>query len=212
MSAFGSVFSRAWSISAIVEYDSEDSKGFFGNTFSLMNFVMVLICSMILICNIPLAKILYAKDFFEAWHYTPFILFSVLLDTMTEFIGGVFTATRDTKAISYTTIIGAVVNVGLSFLLIPIMGALGAAVATLIGYSIVYGTRLILVRKYIHMKVSTKRIATSYILLLVQLLVSELGLVSIPIQILIFVVLVVVQWPEAKKVTNLFKKVYRKLF
>ncbi|MFR7798074.1 MAG: oligosaccharide flippase family protein [Collinsella sp.] len=36
LSMFGNVFSQAWSISAIKEFDPDDSDGFFGRTFGLM--------------------------------------------------------------------------------------------------------------------------------------------------------------------------------
>ena len=52
---FYSVFSQAWSISAIKEFDKNDTDGFFGNLYTLLNFLLCISCSIIMILNIPIS-------------------------------------------------------------------------------------------------------------------------------------------------------------
>ena len=68
---------------------------------------------------------------------------------MAAYIGSLHTASKKTKTLFMSTSIGAVVNVLLNLLFIPIWGALGAAVTTLISYFVVWGIRIIDSKKYI---------------------------------------------------------------
>ena len=200
LSMFGNVFSQAWSISAIKEFDPDDSDGFFGGTFGLMSFAMSLACSAVMIFDIPLAWFLYANDFFEAWRFVPPLLMSVVFDVLCQFIGGVFTATKDTKTLSYTTISGALVNVVLNFALVPFFGAMGAAVATMLGYGGVLVARIIALRKHIQMRFSWRKVGCTYAFLFVQLAVSEFGLKLIPLQVVLMACMIYVNRREFGKV------------
>ncbi|MFR7798073.1 MAG: polysaccharide biosynthesis C-terminal domain-containing protein [Collinsella sp.] len=97
-------------------------------------------------------------------------------------MGGIFTATKDTKTLSFTTISGALVNVVLNFALIPIFGAMGAAMATMLGYGGVLVARIIALRKHIQMRVSWRKVGFTYALLFVQLVVSAFGVMLIPLR------------------------------
>ena len=150
---FQSVFGQAWSISAVEEFDPEDLSGFFSNLFSIYTCVMVLVCSLILIADIPLARYLFAGDFFEAWQYVPFLIFA---------------AVKDTKSCAKTTAVGAVSNVAMNFVLVPLIGPLGAAIATAACYCIVWALRMIILRKHIKLRISLRRDCFAYVLLVVQ--------------------------------------------
>jgi O-antigen/teichoic acid export membrane protein len=58
------IFAQAWSLSAIKEFDKNDKDGFFAQIYSLYNATMVICCSILIILNVFLARIMYAKDFF----------------------------------------------------------------------------------------------------------------------------------------------------
>lgn len=57
------VFSLAWNISAIKEFDAKDEDGFISTTYELYNSLLIMVCSGLILINLPLAKILYAGDF-----------------------------------------------------------------------------------------------------------------------------------------------------
>ena len=67
-----------------------------------------------------------------------------------------------------TTILGAVSNVVLNFILIPIFGAQGAAIATFISYFLVFVVRLIHTRRWIHIRINTLAFILNTVLLIVQ--------------------------------------------
>ena len=185
LSIFQNIFTQAWSISAIKEFDKDDSDGFIGNMYTMMNFGMVAVCSMIMIVNLPVATILYSKEFFVAWHYVPPLLISVVFNAMALFIGSIFTAVKDTKTLSYSTLLGAGVNTVLNLILIPLLepyggAAYGAAIATLLGYAMTLVMRHIILRKHIRMRIRWGRDITVYAILAVQMGIAFIGWWSIP--------------------------------
>lgn len=165
-------FYNAWSVSAITEFDEDDKDGFIGNVYSMYSAVCVISSSLIMLLNIFIAKLLYAKEFFQAWKYVPFLLVGTVFSGLGLFIGCIFTAVKQTKDISSTTFTGAIVNTILNFMLIPWIGALGAAIATMIGYLTTFTMRLIKVRKIIRMQVGWKNQILSFIVLLAQCIVA----------------------------------------
>lgn len=206
LSTFQTIFYQAWSISAIKHFDKKDSDGFIGTMFTMMNFCMCLVCSLIMIINVPLAKFLYSGEFMEAWKYVPPLLLSVVFNSMCLFIGGIFTAVKDTKAISLTTIIGALINIILNILLIPNFGAYGAAVATLIGYFTILIIRVIVLRKYVVMNTNMVINYLSYILLSVQMILAFKGNHFIIFEMIIFMILILLYSKQIKYAISILKR------
>ena len=169
LSVFQSVFYQAWSISAVKEFDKDDKDGFISNMYNMMNFGMVFVCSIIIVLNIPIAKILYTNEFFEAYKFVPPLLVSVVFNAMALFIGSIFTAVKDTKTLSVSTIIGAVINTVCNFVFIYYWQAYGAAVATMLGYAVVFIMRHIILRKYIKLHLKWWRDIFVYLALIVQM-------------------------------------------
>lgn len=175
LTAFQNILAQAWSISAIKEFDRYDSEGFFTKTYEMMNFGMVIMCSICMIMNIPLAKVMFSNEFFVAWKYVPPLLIGVVFNAMALYIGNIFTAAKDTKTLSYSTIIGAVVNIICNVILISCIGAYGAAIATMLGYGTVFFVRQSMLKKYIILNASIKRNIIVYFMLGIQMLIAGLG-------------------------------------
>lgn len=165
---FNNIFTQAWTLSAITEYDKKDTDSFFGNTYDYYNSAMIIMCSAIIFFNVFLSKILYAKEFFAAWQYVPLLLISTLFSALSGFLGGVFSAAKDTKTCAYSTVISAFANIVLNFILIPRFGVLGAAIATAVSYIIAWMIRLIVSRKYIKMRISFRKGIIGYCLVIIQ--------------------------------------------
>lgn len=209
LSIFQNIFTQAWSISAIKEFDSEDKDGFIGNMYTLMNFAMVAMCSLIMIVNQPIAGILYAKEFYFAWLYVPPLLISVVFNAMSLFIGSIFTAVKDTKILSVSTIIGALINTILNFVFIYRWGAYGAAIATLIGYAVTFWVRRIILRKYVLMKINNKRDMLGYTLLIAEMMIATLGWKYVSLQMAIFGLIMFIYRVECKKIVIGLKRVFK---
>ncbi len=168
MSVFQAIFNQAWTLSAVQDFDSEDKNGFFSKMYSLYNVCMVLLCSVLIFADRLLARILYAKDFYVAWKYVPFLLVSVLFGSLSGYLGGIFAAVKDSKSFASSTVSGAVLNIILNFFLIKVCGSLGAAAATMASYVLVWAMRLWKAKKIMRLEVSLLRDCVSYLLLVFQ--------------------------------------------
>ena len=206
LSVFQNIFAQAWSISAIQDFDKEDTDGYIGKVYMLMSGAMSIICSLLILINVPIASFLFKNQFFEAWKFVPPLLIAVVFNAMALFVGSIFTAVRDTTTLSWTTIIGATTNVICNFIFIYYWQAYGAAVATLIGFAVVYLARLKVLRKHIRMKVLWKREIIVTLLLLVQMCFAYYGAQTIVYQSVISFLILYLYKKEWYSAINMLRK------
>ena len=168
LNIFQSIFSQAWTLSAVKDFDPEDKNGFFANTYRAYNCMMVLICSGIIVADKILASFFYAKDFYVAWRYVPWLTIAIVFGSLSGYIGGFFSAVKNSKIFAQSTVVGAVSNIILNLILTPILGALGAAIATAVCYFVVWAMRYWHSKKFIKLRINLGRDLVTYGLLVVQ--------------------------------------------
>lgn len=200
------IYSQAWQISAIKEYDKESSTEFFSNMYKIYNIIIIFTVCLILIFLKVISRILFAKEFFGAWKYVPFLLLAILFGALSGFLGSIYAANKDSKMYAKSTAIGALSNIILNFLLIPSMAAHGAAVATCISYVIVWILRLIFMKKYMVLKINLKKDVTSYLLILV-ICISVICLKTLIAEIIATTVLTIIILMYRKELADLSKSV-----
>lgn len=170
------IFTQAWQLSAFTEYKSPEGEKFFSNIFrSYYTFVFVTASGLIMFCRPILAIFAPDPKYGDAWLYTPFLVLAVAFSTLVTFLGTVYNAVQKNGMIMFTTFIGAAVNFGLNWVLIPAMGPQGAAIATFVSYFIVFLIRAVDSRKYIRINMQPVRLGLTLILLLAQAAVSILS-------------------------------------
>ena len=165
-------FSSSWSISAITEFDKDDKDGFQGNVYTMYSCISFIGCSVIMLFNIYIAKILYSNDFYQAWQSVPFLLLGTVFNGLALFEGSLFGAAKRTKAVSYTTFAGAAVNTIMNFALIPFIGAVGAAAATCLGYFATWIVRTCQMRKFVSIRVKWNYQIVCMALLFIQSIIA----------------------------------------
>ena len=174
ISMVSQIFIQAWNLSAIKEFDQEDKEGFFSNIYCLYNFVLVASCSVLILLNIPLARILFSRDFFIAWEYSSVLVLTAVFAALSGYFGSVFVAIKNSKIFAVSTLIAAAINALLNWILIPKYGALGGAVATAISFFVVWMVRYICASRYIKMKVYIYRDLITYVLLIIQIVLEHM--------------------------------------
>lgn len=201
MNVFQTIFNQAWTISAVQEFDKNDSNGFYKNVYSGTNFVMITVCSILILLTKVLARLLYKNQFYSAWTYVPYLLISILFGVLCGVLGGVYTATKDSKKLGSSTVIGAVVNVIAGYLLSVLIGPIGAALGTLLSYIIVWLIRLVDVKKYMKLRINLKRDVISYVVLLLQaieLIYVKEGILLYSTQTILFLIILLMYINELK--------------
>ncbi|NMA84104.1 MAG: oligosaccharide flippase family protein [Epulopiscium sp.] len=214
MNVFQSIFLQAWQISAVKSFDNKDKEGFFSQIYNMYNFSMVIICSLMIILIKFIASIMFANNFYDAWVFVPILLISNVFGAMSGFIGGVFSAVKDTKIYSYSTTIGAIINIILNIILIKFYGAIGAAIATTVSYFVVWVIRIINARKYILLKLYIKRDLLVYFILVLQaiFIIYASTIKVYVIELVMFIIIIFLYRSEIKKILKKLNYVvlYRK--
>ena len=89
--------------------------------------------------------------------YTPFLIIGYVFITMGAFLATTYTVNKDGKGFLFSGCCGAVINIILNFLLIPVVEINGAAISTGISYITVFIYRVIDTRKYFKIEIFNKR-------------------------------------------------------
>ncbi len=154
---FSNIFNQAWTYSAIRENESEDrdeysNKVYYGIT------AMALISGVVILAVIkPFLRYYVSAEYYTAWMYTPFLIIGYVFITMGAFLATTYTVNKDGKGFLFSGCCGAVINIILNFLLIPVVGINGAAISTGISYITVFIYRVIDTRKYFKIEIFNKR-------------------------------------------------------
>lgn len=206
LNIFQTIFNQAWTLSAVKDFDPEDRNGFFSNTYKVYNCMMVVLCSGIIAFDKILAGFLYAKDFFIAWKYVPWLTIAIVFGAMSGYIGGFFAAVKDSKIFAKSTVYGAITNIILNLILTPIMGALGAAIATAVSYFEVWIFRYLHSRRYIKIKVNMIRDLITYFLLVCQSIILLIEMKNAHMYILEFGIFILIVLLYFKDIILLLNK------
>lgn len=167
------IFNQAWVLSSVKEYNPKDADGFFRNTYSQYNALLVIVCAIIIGINKFLARYLYLNSFYEAWIYVPYLTIAIVFGALSGLIGGVFAAAKASRMFGISTMFGAMVNIALNILLVNLWGPIGAAVSTLVSFALVWLIRFVYVRRLIRFKISLGRDILSYVSLIGLTLVAQ---------------------------------------
>ena len=165
MTLVSSVFLNAWQIAAVEEYSNAKKNEFYSNIYHNFSVLLILIVSC-LICGIKfVSAIMFSKDFFNAWKYVPILLMAYLFHDLANYLGSIYNASKETKQLFISTLIGAITNIILNLVLIPLFSAMGAAVATLISFFVVWLYRILTAKKIVDIDIHvTKFIINCFII------------------------------------------------
>ncbi|MBR3961031.1 MAG: oligosaccharide flippase family protein [Clostridia bacterium] len=137
------IFLDAWQISAVEENSSDTRNRFYSNIFtSFQGAIFILSSGMILFAKF-ITYILLDSSYYPSWKFIPFLLLATVYSCFVQFLGNIYLAEKRSVATLIKTLIGAISNLILNFLLIPIWGPNGAAIATCISYFVVYAVRAV---------------------------------------------------------------------
>ncbi len=166
------IFLAAWKNSAITEFGNKDTGHFYSTIFK-MSAAMYFMVSSVLIAGTPiLIKLLFAKEFYSAWVYVPILTAAMVFYNFSSFFGSIYTVVRKSTYSLFTSLFGALLNIGLNFAFLTMRkDAYGAALATLICYIAVFIVRAISIRKFIDFDVAPLKTTLNSVLILGQVAV-----------------------------------------
>lgn len=168
VSTLTGIFNQAWSYSAIREEGSVDESEYNNKIFKgLISTVMLMSIALLTVIK-PFLKVYVGPDYYEAWCYTPFLIVGSAYLTMATFMATSYTVHKDSFGYLFSATFGAVLNIILNFILIPVIGVYGAALATCVSYIAVFVFRLHHTQKYIKYSVKNKEFITGSIMMILS--------------------------------------------
>lgn len=203
------IFTTAWRLSAVEKFGTEESKEFYSNVFNLYVTLTVSLASWLMLINKPLSHFLYSKEFYQAWQFVPVLLIASVVHSYSDFFGTIYTSVYKTKMIFYSTLVGAGANVVLNFLLIPKFSALGAAIATMLSYFVVFVIRFIDSRKILKLNYDIKGDFLCVVIIVLQLIISSTNLpFELYVSCVLFLIIIVIRKSSIKAIVKmmLFRK------
>jgi len=141
------IFNSAWKYSAVEERDQGESASFFSNVYHTFLTCLILVSGGIIAFSKVFSAMMFGEDFRAAWVYIPILTLAMAFSALSSFTGTIFIVEKKSRFSLYTALVAAVVNIALNFLLIPLfqgnrIGAMGAAIATLVAYLVMFALRL----------------------------------------------------------------------
>lgn len=170
LNTLSSMFSNAWQISAVEEFDAKDSRNTYSAIYNKYFSLNILVVAGLAIISKLIGKLLFAKEFFKAWQLSPLLLLSSMFMILSGFLGTIYTSAKQTKMVFYSTLAGAVVNIVLNWILIHYMGAQGAVVATLISQLLIWLIRTIDSKKIMPLDLNWGMYITALLLTLAEII------------------------------------------
>lgn len=165
------VFMQAWQFSAVVQStDGEECGRFYSQVFRGFLSVIFIGSGGLILFSPLLCRLLLNAAYHDAWRYMPTLLCAAALESIVSFLASVYMVKKKSMHSFLTAVAGTGLNLLLNCILIPrdgaLGGALGAAIATLIGYAVVWLLRTVDAPRLLRFRLYLPRQLASIALLL----------------------------------------------
>lgn len=165
------ILMQAWKYSAIKEQDSKDNEKFTNTMFNKVVRTSVLICATLILIIKPLTKILFEASYFSSWNASIYLLLGFVFMGVSTFIGTIYYVKKDMVGNMLSALFGAVINIVLNAILIPVIGFSGATLAATLSYLCILLYRYFDTKKYQKLYLIKK----DYLFLLILTIIMIIG-------------------------------------
>lgn len=149
LTVISDIFAQAWLLSALKNYGTPESRAFIKAMHNRFFSLLIVLTGAIILLSQLLAKLLLSGEFSSYWYIIPYLFISVFWGALVGFLGSIFSAERKNTMQFVSTMVGAVVSVLFTILLLRRYGVIIVALATMIGYFVIWLIRRLAVNKYI---------------------------------------------------------------
>lgn len=164
------IFLQAWQLELFKIKDRKKLNKMINTASAFFNYVNYLLLA-ILVPIIPLVLSLLANSSYSlAKEFVPLLLMGGIYSNLSMFIGTNYLVSKDTNKLWMTAIVGAVLNLVLNVILIPVLGINGASLATLISYGAVYIARYVDQKEKFNLQLNWTKIFIINIVVICQIM------------------------------------------
>ncbi|MDF2544314.1 MAG: polysaccharide biosynthesis family protein [Herbinix sp.] len=152
LNIFQVAFSNFWVPVAYEKYKEDpDNYQFFALVNKIVTVIMIVIAVMIILFK-DIVSILLGPEYREAIFVFPFLIMMPIMYTISETTVLGINFQKNSKMHIYISVIVALFNIAGNYILIPILGAKGAAISTGLAYIVFYICRSLISRHYFKFK------------------------------------------------------------
>ena len=151
---FASIFIDAWQLSAVDEYDSKGKSEFFTKVFKTYSGALLAVGALLMTGSRIITDLYLGEDYYDSWHYVPILVIATTFSNLVNFYASVYMAEKKSMLSMMTAGTGAVINVVMNALLMPVMGPYGAAIATAASFIVVFIIRVLNTKKFVNIKIN----------------------------------------------------------
>ncbi|MGG1593057.1 polysaccharide biosynthesis C-terminal domain-containing protein [Terribacillus saccharophilus] len=200
---FNTIFIQAWQLSA-VEEDSSDRSNFYSSVFKYLSGCMLIATSLILIFLKGIMGVVVSEEFYSAWEYVPFLLLGIVFSCFSGFLGTTYIVQKKTFAVLRTSFLGAVLNIIITLILLPLIGLNGASLATCLSFLSIWLLRSFELRKHVKIKLDKLPFLLSFMVILIQIyLLYNMNSFANLSQLTCFLLLLIIQIKIIKRMIKL---------
>lgn len=169
------VFYEAWQFSAVKDAEDKTRSDFFGQVFGYYSSLMFMGGSGVILLSRVFVNILFADTYAEAWQYIPLLTAAAVFSALTTFMGSVYLVKKKSMLSFLTSMLGAVLNIILNLALIPVIGAQGAAIATVVSYMSVFVVRTVSAQRHVGFRINYLVLSLNTVLVAAQCIVTVMA-------------------------------------
>ena len=210
ISIINQVFTQAWQLSAIEEYDSHNKSTFYTNVFNYFSSIMFIGTSTIIVINKFLFTFFFSADYFKAWEVVPFLLIGAFFSSFSGFLGTNYVAAKQTKGVFKTSVYGGIISLILNFFFIPFFGIVGAGISSMISFFVMFLVRYFDTKKFIEMQINWSMFFFSILILLIQTIILFINL-SLTTEVIIEITLLILLVMLNRHLSALVLKIIKSL-
>lgn len=163
------IFIQAWQMSAIQESQKEDKVGFYGTVFSFYTKFLFTGIALFIPFLKPLVRLLFSSSYYESWILIPFLLLAAVYNSFSNFLGQIYIAEKETKGVFKTIVFAAFFCTLVNFILVPIIGVLGASIAQFIGWFVTFLYRRYDTKKIVDFPINFRNLITCQLIIILQI-------------------------------------------
>ena len=152
------VFHMSWQESASDAINDADRNEYFNDILNRIIPFCLCICMCVLSINRYMYRWIWDSKYIGGYYQVSILITASAISFFGQFLGGVLVALKKTKINGSTTVIAAIVNVLVNFLLIRSIGLYAASFSTLVAYIVLLVLRIYLIRSDYLIRITRKSI------------------------------------------------------
>lgn len=163
---FAGIFINAWQLSAVDEYNRRGNSRFFTNVFNVYSGSLFVVGAVLITLSKFITSIYLGSEYYSSWQYEPILVIATIFSCLVNFYASVYMAKKKSVLSMLTAGVGAIINIVLNFVLIPSLGAYGAAIATAVSFVVVFLIRAKNTKQFVDIRIDSSSFWPSAILML----------------------------------------------